>query len=90
MDAIAVRNQARLEFNRKCKSGEPKPHPEHAILQLSSKNQNQLLLLRRIRPFSIFHSNEMKKKSATQYPKFPPTSGIPCNVQSSFARPEDR
>jgi hypothetical protein len=35
MEAIAVRNQAQLVF--KCKPGEPKPHPEHEILQRSRK-----------------------------------------------------
>jgi hypothetical protein len=33
MEAIVVRNQAQLVFNSKCKQGEPKPHPEHEILQ---------------------------------------------------------
>ena len=37
MAAIAARNQAQLEFNRKCKSGEPEPHPEYEILQSSRK-----------------------------------------------------
>ena len=37
MEAIAVRNQAQLVFNRKCKPGESKPHPEHKILQRSRK-----------------------------------------------------
>ena len=37
MAAIAARNQAQLEFNHKCKSGEPKPHPEYEILQSSRK-----------------------------------------------------
>ena len=37
MEAIADRNQAQLLFNRKCKPGEPKPHPEHEILQRSRK-----------------------------------------------------
>jgi hypothetical protein len=35
MEAIAVSNQAQLVFNRKCKLGEPKPYPEHEILQCS-------------------------------------------------------
>jgi hypothetical protein len=37
IEAIAVCNQAQPAFNRKCKSGEPKPHPEHEILQHSRK-----------------------------------------------------
>jgi len=37
MEAITARNQAQLEFNRKCKPGEPKPHPKHEILQRSRK-----------------------------------------------------
>jgi hypothetical protein len=37
MEAIAVSNQAQLVFYHKCKPGEPKPHPEHEILQRSRK-----------------------------------------------------
>lgn len=37
MAAILDRNKAQLDFNRKCKPGEPKPHPEYEILRLSRK-----------------------------------------------------
>ena len=37
MADIAARNKAQLEFNRKCRPGEPKPHPEYEILQNSRK-----------------------------------------------------
>ena len=39
--SIAARNQAQLEFNRKCKSGEPKAHPEYEILQSSYRVQER-------------------------------------------------
>ena len=43
MAAIAARNQAQLEFNRKCKSGDPKPHPEDEILQSSRTKLNLMV-----------------------------------------------
>ena len=37
MADIAARNKSQLEFNRKCRPGEPKLHPEYQILQNSRK-----------------------------------------------------
>ena len=37
MSAINSHNTAQRDYDRKCKPGEPKPHPEYELLRLSRK-----------------------------------------------------